>query len=189
MELVEAQDYILGVLGSSPTGDITSLNPDAQAARTAISNVKKTLQKKGWWFNTNHNVVMSPNTDNEILLPSNVLKIVPIGNQYIIQRGIKLYDSANNTYIITVDVTADQILNLGWDLLPVDMQDAVRYRAAAELCSTELEDSKKAEEQYTLYNEAIREVKAAHLKSKKQNTFNSPQAQRILRRVRPYRLR
>ena len=189
MELVEAQDYILGVLGSSPTGDITSLNPDAQAARSAIKNTKKTLQKRGWWFNTNHNVVMSPNSDSEILLPSNVIKIIPVGNQMIIQRGIKLYDSANNTYKIAVDVTAHQILDLTWELLPVDMKDAVRFRAAGELCSTELEDSKKAEEQFTLYNEAIRGVLSADLKSSKKNVFNSPTSQRILRRIRPYRLR
>lgn len=189
MELVEAQDYILGVLGSSPTGDITSLNPDAQAARSAISTVKKTLQKRGWWFNKNRNVTMTPNTDGEILLPSNVIKIIPVGNQYVVQRGIKLFNSADNTYVFEIDVTAHQILNLEWDLLPVDMQDAVRYRAAGELCSTELEDSNKASEQFTLYNEALNEVKSADLKSLKKNVFNSPTSQRILRRTRPYRLR
>lgn len=190
MELVEAQDYILGVLGSAPTGDITSLNPDAQTARGAIARLKKSLQKRGWWFNTNRNIEHTPATgDKEIVLPANVIKIVPIytTQQRIVQRGIKLYDSYNNTYQFTESVTTHDILDLEWDLLPTDAQETIVYKAASELCSSELEDEIKADAQLRLAQAAELELKRAHLKVSKQNALNSPHALRFRSGIRPYK--
>ena len=190
MELVEAQDYILEVLGSSPTGDITSSNPDAQAARAALKRISKSVQKTGWWFNTDHNVIMEPApVSKEILLPVNVLKIVPYGsdNQKVVQRGIKLYDSINNSYQFDRNITAARILNLDWDLLPYDVQETVQFSAASELCSTDLEDSIKAAEQRDLATAALLEVRKTHLKVSKKNALTSPAAARFRSRIRPYR--
>ena len=186
MELVEAQDYILGVLGSAPTGDITSQNPDAQAARARLDHVKSIIQKHGWWFNTDYSITMAPSIDDkEILLPVNVLKVVPLYTAGVVQRGIKLYDSVNATYQFEADVVVNRIVDLDWDLLPASVQDYVMYRAAGELCATDLEDSVKANEQYELAITAKQEIKREHLQIQKQNVFTSPRVARAQAGVRP----
>lgn len=187
MELVEAQDYLIGLLGSAPTGDITSLNPDAQAARARLDDVSGTVQKKGWWFNTDYNVTMSPSIDDkEILLPSNVIKIIPQNNS-IVQRGIKLYDSYNNTYQFEGDVVATRIVKLDWDLLPIDAQDLIRFTAGAELISSELEDTTKAAEVAELARTALLELKQAQMRVQRRNIFATPRVARAQAGVRPYR--
>lgn len=195
MELVEAQDYILTVLGSTPTGDITSQNPDAQAARQTLTDVADEYLESGYWFNSNFNIVFEPlATTKEILLPANVITFEPIlqafGSnlgQEIVQRGNKLYDSIKNTYQFDQAITANTVITLEWDLLPHTVQNYVRYEAAAQLCSTDLEDEQKAEAQRVLARIAHARVKRLHLKLKRKNVLEERYTQRFRHGVRPFK--
>jgi hypothetical protein len=146
----------------------------------------KFVQSPGLWYNRDISIVLTPDaTSKEIIVPLNTLKInaAPYSD-FVVQRGLKLYDSVNNTYQFGSAVTVDIIRLLEWDELPATVQDTIMYHAAMQVCSIDLEDSQKATEQNRLYKAVYAQVKAEDLELNRRNLLNTPHASRLRSRRR-----
>ena len=80
-------------------------------------------------------VTYSPNTNGEIILGSNVLRIdttskVRKSTKDIVERGGKLYDRENNTSVFTDDVVVDRVIVLSFNDLPEAARRYIATRAA-----------------------------------------------------------
>lgn len=101
---LSAVNQCLNNIGEAPVTSLDSgLLVDAQVALDVVEEVNRTVQSKGWYFNT-ETMTLTPNTSNNISLPNNTLKVDTTGTSIgydLIKRGTRLYDRENNTFTIT----------------------------------------------------------------------------------------
>lgn len=133
--LLEAINTLLAAIGSSPVTSIdTSKNADAIMAKNHIDRALKDIQAEQWYFNTETNFPLIPDTTGEINLPKNLISIDHIGqfglNSNLVPRGNKLYDRSKHTYTIDGTVTANITLCLSFDEIPETAALYVIARAA-----------------------------------------------------------
>ena len=134
---LEAVNTMLTTIGEQPVSSLDNLAglQDASIARQILTNISRTVQSKGWVFNLDLQVTYSPDTNGEIILGSNVLRIdttskVRKSTKDIVERGGKLYDRENNTSIFTEDVVVDRVIVLNFNDLPEAARRYIATRAA-----------------------------------------------------------
>jgi len=73
---LNAVNTILSAVGEPPVTTLDSqTNADAAIAQNILEEVNREVQTMGWHFNTQHDVEFSPNSDNLIVLPDDVVRI------------------------------------------------------------------------------------------------------------------
>ena len=137
MTELEAVNTMLTTIGEQPVSSLDNLAglQDASIARQILSNISRTVQSKGWVFNLDLQVTYSPNSNGEIILGSNVIRIdttskVRSSTKDIIERGGKLYDRENNTSVFTDDVKVDRVIVLNFEDLPESARRYIATRSA-----------------------------------------------------------
>lgn len=133
---LEAINTILSVIGESPissTSEISSV-ADAVTAQSILSEISRQVQTKGWHFNTDKEITLSPDTfSGEITVPTNCLRVDPAGDDReldLVHRGIKLYDRTKHTYNIAKQVKVDMVVLLPFTELPQAARHYVTVKAA-----------------------------------------------------------
>jgi hypothetical protein len=119
---LEAVNQSLSTIGESPistlevTGDL-----NVSVARQMLYDTSREIQTKGFYFNTEINYPLVRTVDNFINIPSNTLSLEMSKDLYyldVTQRGNRLYDRRNHTFVFDKDLKADLVLFLDWDSLP-----------------------------------------------------------------------
>jgi len=135
-----AVNQILQSCGQAPVTTLDQTNPDVAIAYQTLLEVSREVQAEGWSFNKEFHYDMTPDTNNEIVIPNNVLQIDLTDNaanmdKDVIRRSGKLYDRANHTYTFTEKVECDITWLFDWVDLPVPIQDFITARAATVVSS------------------------------------------------------
>lgn len=186
MNELEAMNMLLRLIGSSPVNSTDNKHPDVANAKVTLNRIRKQAQRRGWWFNTDYNVVYEPNEQSEIVLSSEVSTLVASSRNYI-QRGNKLYDKVNNTFKFNCNVLVKrQVRYLEWDDMPDAMKDYCAYFAGAEFIRDELEDLQKKKDLQQSAGIAMLDVKKQDLEEGRYNVFDSARVARARAGVRPY---
>jgi hypothetical protein len=116
----------------------TPTNPDVAIALNTLREVSREVQAEGWIFNKEYDYPITPDNNNEVKIPSNVLQM-DLNRHYTqnmdrdsVNRGGKLYDRTNHSYKWT-DATlyVDIIWELDWGSIPEPIQAFITARAAA----------------------------------------------------------
>lgn len=131
---LEAVNECLNNIGQSPVSSISgSLGVDAEVALKFVRSVSRELQSKGWHWNTEENYVLSPDVDENIILPTNTLSVDTMGvdkDKDYVGRGRKLYDRTNHSYSFSSPATLELIVGLPFEELPETARRYVSLRAA-----------------------------------------------------------
>jgi hypothetical protein len=130
-----AVNQILQSCGQAPVTTLDQTNPDVAIAYQTLQEVSREVQAEGWSFNSEFHYEMTPDTNNEILIPNNMLQIDLSHNaanldKDVIRRSGKLYDKANHTYTFTGKVECDIVWLFDWTDLPIPIADFITARAA-----------------------------------------------------------
>lgn len=140
MTELEAVNMCLAAIGESPVNSITNSGlADVAAARAKLTEFSRTVQSTGWAFNTERNYPLKRASDGTITIPLNTLKASidrRVSGEQIAQRGLKLYDKRNHTYLWDKDLTVDLVVYLGWDELPQAARQYIAICAARSLQAT-----------------------------------------------------
>lgn len=127
---VDAVNRILSTVGGEKVSALTSLSFTADAAYSALRDAMRDLMSHIWGFNTEVDVVLTPNVSNEIDLStsgytgtyiSNVdLEPENAGDLDVIIKGTKLYDRKEHSYTVFTAGTykASVSYYLQWEDLP-----------------------------------------------------------------------
>lgn len=133
---LEAINTILSVIGESPissTSEISSV-ADAVTAQSILSEVSRQVQTKGWHFNTDKEITLSPDTySGEITVPTNCLRVDSSGADRevdVVHRGTKLYDRTKHTYKISKQIVVDMVVLLPFTELPQAARHYITIKAA-----------------------------------------------------------
>ena len=131
-----ALNQILSSCGQAPVTTLDTTNPDVAIAYDTLLQVSREVQSEGWTFNKEYHYEMTPDTDDFILIPNNILQIKLTENsanmdKSAIRRSGKLYDRQNHTYKWTDEtVECDIVWEFDWVDLPQPIQDFITARAA-----------------------------------------------------------
>jgi|21_taG_2_1085346.scaffolds.fasta_scaffold02348_2 hypothetical protein len=134
---LEAINTILQIIDEEP---INSLNDELPLeATTAIHNleeVSREIQSKGYDFNTEYEFPLPPNLDGTITLPQSTLSFdipkqsINGGGIDYIQRGVRVYNRTDRTFIINKTLKAMVVSFLNWDDLPEQFRKWITIRTA-----------------------------------------------------------
>ena len=116
----------------------TQTNPDVAIALNTLREVSREVQAEGWTFNKEYDYTITPDNNNEVLIPNDVLQMdlnrdrtVNL-NRDSVNRGGKLYDRMAHSYKWTDDTLyVDIIWELSWGSIPEPIQAFIIARAAS----------------------------------------------------------
>lgn len=131
---LEAVNQMLSTIGEPPistlavTGDL-----NVSVARQILYDTSREVQTHGYYFNLEVDYPLIRDVNNNINIPANTLAL-EMSKQYsyldVTQRGTKIYDRKDHTFIFTQDLKADIILFLEWDELPQSAKQYITIVAA-----------------------------------------------------------
>ena len=191
MTYLEAINYVITQVGAAPVTDEADTLPDVASAKLRLTEASRWVQKRGWWFNTDYNIEVTPDDQDNyrVALPTNLIKILTASPCFLLDRSGFAYDPYNQTTEFP-DVSTfvlSYVLENAWDDLPQTAQDCVRFAAAEQHVMIELEDTRKAERLADTYREAMVDLKKDDLEITRRNVAFNPQFIRTRGGVRPYR--
>jgi hypothetical protein len=186
MELLNAVNYLLSLSGGAEVDSLEHNLPDINAARIRIDEATRTLLKRGWWFNTDPCVTLSPDEGTKEITLTNILKVKGLSQFVTLQNG-KLYDPHTRSYEFSGDVTVELVNSYPWEFLPESAQDYIMYKAGHDMVVHELEDLNKAQYLSREVQEAMLQLKKEEIELQPRNVLNTPSVQGLRSRVKPYR--
>jgi hypothetical protein len=132
-----AINQILSSCGQAPVTTLDQTNPDVAIAYDTLLQVSREVQAEGWTFNTEYHYDFTPDDNDEILIPNNVLQLKLTENwgnvdKDGIRRNGKLYDRQDHTYKWTDQspVECDVVWEFDWVDLPQPIQDFITARSS-----------------------------------------------------------
>ena len=151
-EELPAVNQILASVGQAPVTTLDQTNPDVAIAYDTLTSVSREVQAEGWTFNREVYVKFTPDSDDQIVIPNNILQIDlndEVDNQYeAVRRSGKLYEKINHTFDWTTltgwdTVRCDITWFFDWVDLPRPIQDYIVAKAAAIVSSRIVGDAQQ----------------------------------------------
>ena len=132
---LECINIMLAAIGEAPVNSLTGTVPvDVRLAQSTLTEVNKQVQSEGWSFNTEIDVTLTRNASNNIVLGTDVLRVDAQTHDHPsidpIQRGLKLYDRKNNTFIFDEDLKCTVVYFRSFDELPEQARSYMTIKAA-----------------------------------------------------------
>ena len=132
---LECINIMLAAIGEAPVSSLTGTVPvDVRIAQSTLTEVNKQVQAEGWSFNTEIDVTLTRNASNNIVLGTDVLRVDAQTHDHPsidpIQRGLKLYDRKNNTFIFDEDLKCTVVYFRSFDELPEQARSYMTIKAA-----------------------------------------------------------
>ena len=135
---LEAINQILATVGQAPVTTLDTTNPDVAIAYDTLLQVSREVQSEGWTFNKEYDYPMTPDDNNEIAIPTNMLQVdlherEQSYKEYdVVRRNGKLYDRVDHTDKWTSgEMKVDVVWHFDWVDLPIPIQDYITARAAS----------------------------------------------------------
>ena len=132
---LECINIMLAAIGEAPINSLVGTLPvDARIAQSTLTEVNKSVQSEGWSFNTETDVTLTRDGTNQIALGTDMLKVDANVFDHptidVIQRGLKMYDRKNNTYVFDTDLTCNVTYFRNFDEIPESARRYINIRAA-----------------------------------------------------------
>lgn len=188
----------LATMGEAPLNTLTEPHAFKQPALARLSRTLKQLQATGWWFNLEAATFEPDPINGFIQLPGDVLKwqsgvksndlLVPSEPKpWLIQRGTRLYDNRNRTYVLTESVTGELVREIPLEDLPQVFNDYVAAVTVLKFQSDFDSDNGKRQELSENVRMTRMQVNAENTRQLKVNLLNNnPRLARLKRVTRRY---
>jgi hypothetical protein len=134
---LEAVNIILDSIGETPVSSLTSGLPDAEAAEVKLNETILEVLSKGWHQNIEQEIKLTPNSEKEIIIPSQYLRVDTVGNSKDTNVTVRLQDGKRKLfkvrdYSFKFDdpIYVDVVVELDYDGLTFELQNYIAHRAA-----------------------------------------------------------
>ena len=132
---LEVVNEMLGAIGEFPVNTISGIvTTDVSIAKRIFGLVNRAVQAKGWHFNSDYNVTLSLDSNDEIILGQSILS-VGSPTRDITVRGGKLYDR------VTRGTTFTSAITDAWTITLLEFQDLPQLARSyiTEACKRQME--------------------------------------------------
>ena len=135
MTKLDAVNQMLTAIGESPVNTLfQGTSVDARIAVQILDEVDRAVQIMGWHFNTEKDYPLSRDANNNINLSPSIVRVDVDSALYpdvdVVQRGTKLYDRTNHTFVFKQDLKGEIILLLSFEELPEPARYYITTRAS-----------------------------------------------------------
>ena len=125
---------MLSAIGDSPVNQLdTATNAEARVAKQILDEVSRDVQSRGWHFNTEPDYTITRDSDNHINLPTTAVRFDIKSELYpsldVTQRGNKMYDRKDHTFVFDQDLKGEIIILLAFTDLPQPARAYITVRA------------------------------------------------------------
>ena len=134
---LSAVNSILGAIGQAPVTALVYDNPEISFIYNLLRDANVDTQAEGWHFNTEKHVKYTPDTNGNIVIANDVLRLdVSEGWTHrvhdVIRRNGKLYDKIDHTYDFSTleSIDLDVVLLVTFENLPIPFRRYITYRAS-----------------------------------------------------------
>jgi len=148
--------------------DTLPLGTDGETAKRIVEKTMVEVQTRGWYFNTDYDFKLFPDSNDFINMPPNTLRADFGNSSYKHQYTLKsegVYDYLNKTYIIEQTLEADIVWLVDYSDLPPEAYEYITMRAARKfhqkvIGSAELDSFTVRDESDTLINLQRRQLQS-----------------------------
>jgi len=128
---IEAVNAMIRTIGMSPATSLDVADVDVQQAVDTLRDISRQVQSAGWDFNTEKDYSLSPNADNFIVIPPNIVTVeVRKCEMDVVQRGNRLYDRKAHSFEFQTTLKAKVVMMFAFEELPQVARSYVAVRAA-----------------------------------------------------------
>ncbi len=133
---LQAINTMLSAIGEPPVNSLAAQRADSLIAQTILDETSRDILSYGWQFNTDENVVMTPETNTGFLYISDSVVRVDIAytddtvTLEVVIRGNRLYNRLTSSYVFTEALTTSQVILLDFDDLPEIAKRYIVIRAS-----------------------------------------------------------
>jgi len=185
---LEAVNQLLSMIQERQVNSLTNPPADVALAISILDEIAVNVQSGNWYFNTDPCVKYSPDTDGDIKVATNVIRVNPDkGRNYphlpVLRTGRRqLYDKYDQTYTFTKDMYLDVTYLLDWEDLPQPVRAYIVARAGRVYNDRALNDPDL--KQSLLISEQLARQELGQWDSDEadDNIFDDPQVARMLYR-------
>jgi hypothetical protein len=133
--LLDAVNQMLSCIGGAAVVTIDTDNPEVQSAVAILEETTRTVLAEGWNFNTEYEYPFAPDTNKQILVPSNLISFTPSfgkhGADYqIVERQGKLYDKLKHSYSFNESIYCDVIWGFEFTDCPQPFKEYITARSS-----------------------------------------------------------
>lgn len=132
---LEAVNQMLSCIGGQAVVSLNTDNPEVAVAVAILEETTRNVLAEGWNFNMEQEYPFTPNTANQIVIPSNLLSFTPSFTKHyadlqLVERKGKFYDKLNHTYTFTDTIYCD--VTWGFDFVdcPPPFKEYITVRAS-----------------------------------------------------------
>ena len=128
----DAINTMLSAIGEPPISNINSQRADAKIAIRALDEVLRDVQSYGWYWNTEHNITLTPDVNGKITVDGAVARLDTYGGGVVAVslRGNDLYNVTDSSYVFSSQLLVTWVVMLAWDQLPEEARRYCMVRAA-----------------------------------------------------------
>ena len=131
MTKLDAVNLLLDGIGEDRVNSLDTGYVEATQALKVLLQTSSNVQAQGWYFNRDMNLPLHADDAGEVPLPLNILSVeFPPDSDYV-QRGLRVYDRKDHTYVIKKDVACNIIVELDFCDLPASARNYIIARATA----------------------------------------------------------
>jgi len=133
---LQAINTILSSVGESPITSLDYISDSASAtiASNILDEVDRSLQSRGWSFNTDIDKTLTRAGDNTISVGSDTIRVNISETAFptikLTLRGNKLYNAKTASYTFTSNLVGDVVTLLDFELLPEPARNYIVVRAS-----------------------------------------------------------
>lgn len=129
---LDAVNVCLSAMGEPKVNSLEGAAVDAQMAASLIDETSMSVQAMGWHWNKEVHT-LSPDVDGYLNLPANTARVDTIDTSFttdVVQRGQRLYNVGDNTFIFTSPVKVEIYVVLPFEQLPLPAKQFIALRSA-----------------------------------------------------------
>ena len=138
---LDAVNSILMSVGETPVNTLTVQSPEVAIAQKTLRQVCREIQAEGWSYNTENEYPINTDTNNQVIVPNNVLQmdlnIFQHGKDYDVvirsDNGVKkVYDKKGHSFVFENcdKLYFDMIWMIDFEDLPQAFKDYITVRAS-----------------------------------------------------------
>jgi hypothetical protein len=175
---LDAINSMLIGIGEAPVNTLNSGLQEAEVAEIVLNSISREVQSSGWSFNTDIRYTLSPNSSNNIELPSNALRVdtIKLKRDYdtdVIERDGKLYDRTKNSFTFTASVEVDIIFLFDFGELPEIARQYITLRAGRKFQENIIGSGEMTQLQFKDEQQALFALRAADAENADFNIFDN----------------
>ena len=157
---LDAINLILSSVGESPVNSLAeSQSVDVDNAISTLEGVSRTIQRKGWEFNTRSSVSVLPDkTNNQIRYNPTWISISSDDDKIYVKRGDYLYNLTDSTFTFEKAISLNIIEAVDFEDLPDVFKTYIVTKAAIQFQTRYLGDDSVSQELVQEYSEAYSDI-------------------------------